>query len=54
MGISTIQFSREVSFIFEIKKLKEITYDDRGNYRFIVSGTEIYTVTASITPEGEL
>ena len=32
------------------KKLKKITTDDRGNYRFIVSGTEDYIVTASISP----
>ncbi|MGN1340434.1 MAG: SNF2 helicase associated domain-containing protein, partial [Oscillospiraceae bacterium] len=36
------------------KKLKKTTCDDRGNYRFIVSGTEDYIVTASISPEGEL
>lgn len=36
------------------KKLKKITCDGSGNYRFIVSGTEDYVVTASITPEGEL
>lgn len=36
------------------KKLKKTTCDDRGNYSFIVSGTEDNTVTASITPEGEL
>lgn len=36
------------------KKLKKINHDVKGNYRFIVSGTEDYTVTASISPEGEL
>lgn len=36
------------------KKLKKKSCDGKGNYRFIVSGTEDYTVTASITPEGEL
>lgn len=36
------------------KKLKKINHDVRGNYHFIVSGTENYTVTASISPEGEL
>lgn len=36
------------------KKLKKITCDGKGNYSFIVSGTEEYIVTASISPEGEL
>lgn len=36
------------------KKLKKINYDEKGNYLFTVSGTEEYTVTASISPEGEL
>ena len=36
------------------KKLKEVTCDGSGNYRFIVEGTKNYNVTASITPEGEL
>ena len=35
-------------------KLKKITCDGKGNYSFIVSGTEEYTVTASISPDGEL
>lgn len=39
---------------FKKKKLKEITCDDNGNYRFVVAGTYNYNVTASITPEGEI
>lgn len=36
------------------KQLKKIICDDNKNYCFMVSGTEDYTVTVSISPEGEL